>query len=202
MDFSQISLQFKLMAIFILAVFYAIYYGKMIIQKKKGITTNQIGKRKEKKLHTVETLMSIATVSVVIIQLLSIFFDLSFMPTSARFTGFCIAGIGDIFFLISVIQMKNSWRAGIPEKDKTKLVTNGIYKFSRNPAFVGFDFMYIGILLMYFNVLTLIFSLFCIVMLHLQILQEEKYMADTFAEEYLNYKKKVFRYLGRKHGRK
>lgn len=198
MNFSENNLPFKLMAIFILAVFYAIYFGKMIIQRKKGITTHQIGKRKEKKLHTVETLMSVATFSVVIIQLLSIFFDWNIMPSGARFTGFCIAGIGDIFFLISVIYMKDSWRAGIPEKDKTKLVTDGIYKFSRNPAFVGFDFMYIGILLMFFNIGTLLFSLFSIVMLHLQILQEEKYMAKTFGEEYLEYKKKVFRYIGRR----
>lgn len=198
MNFSENNLPFKLMAIFILAVFYAIYFGKMIIQKKKGITTHQIGKRKEKELHTVETLMSVATFSVVIIQLLSIFFDWNIMPSGARFTGFCIAGIGDIFFLISVIYMKDSWRAGIPEKDKTKLVTDGIYKFSRNPAFVGFDFMYTGILLMFFNIGTLLFSLFSIVMLHLQILQEEKYMAKTFGEEYLEYKKKVFRYIGRR----
>lgn len=198
MNFSENDLPFKLMAIFILAVFYAIYFGKMIIQKKKGITTHQIGKRKEKKLHTVETLMSVATFSVAIIQLLSIFFDWNIMPSGARFTGFCIAGIGDIFFLISVTYMKDSWRAGIPEKDKTKLVTDGIYKFSRNPAFVGFDFMYIGILLMFFNIGTLLFSLFSIVMLHLQILQEEKYMAKTFGEEYLEYKKKVFRYIGRR----
>lgn len=198
MNFSENNLPFKLMAIFILAVFYAIYFGKMIIQKKKGITTHQIGKRKEKRLHTVETLMSVATFSVVIIQLLSIFFDWNIMPSGARFTGFCIAGIGDIFFLISVTYMKDSWRAGIPEKDKTKLVTDGIYKFSRNPAFVGFDFMYIGILLMFFNIGTLLFSLFSIMMLHLQILQEEKYMAKTFGEEYLEYKKKVFRYIGRR----
>lgn len=198
MNFSENNLPFKLMAIFILAVFYAIYFGKMIIQKKKGITTHQIGKRKEKKLHTVEALMSVATFSVVIIQLLSIFFDWNIMPSGARFTGFCIAGIGDIFFLISVIYMKDSWRAGIPEKDKTKLVTDGIYKFSRNPAFVGFDFMYIGVLLMFFNIGTLLFSLFSIMMLHLQILQEEKYMAKTFGEEYLEYKKKVFRYIGRR----
>lgn len=198
MNFSENNLPFKLMAIFILAVFYAIYFGKMIIQKKKGITTHQIGKRKEKKLHTVEALMSVATFSVVIIQLLSIFFDWNIMPSGARFTGFCIAGIGDIFFLISVIYMKDSWRAGIPEKDKTKLVTDGIYKFSRNPAFVGFDFMYTGVLLMFFNIGTLLFSLFSIVMLHLQILQEEKYMAKTFGEEYLEYKKKVFRYIGRR----
>ena len=40
--------------------------------------------------------------------------------------------------------MKDSWQAGIPDKDKTELVTTGIYRFSRNPAFLGFDLMYVG----------------------------------------------------------
>ena len=51
---------------------------------------------------------------------------------------------------------------------------------------------------MYFNPLTAAFSLFAIVMLHLQILQEEKYLTAVFGNEYTAYKKRVFRYLGRK----
>lgn len=58
--------------------------------------------------------------------------------------------------------------------------------------------MYIGVCLMYCNVLTVIFSAFAVVMLHMQILQEEKYLSETFGEEYLLYKKTVSRYLGRK----
>ena len=114
------------------------------------------------------------------------------------FTGFCVGVIGDLIFLISVLCMKDSWRAGIPEKDKTKLVTDGIYKYSRNPAFLGFDFQYIGISLIYFNLLTLIFTIFAVTMLHLQILQEEKYLTATFGAEYQSYQRQVFRYLGRK----
>lgn len=63
-------------------------------------------------------------------------------------------------------------------------------------AFLGFDLMYIGMFLLYCNVLTGIYTLFAMTMLHLQILQEEKFMAQTFGEDYLVYKKKVFRYLG------
>lgn len=191
-------LPFFIMGLVVLAIFYGIYFTKMFVQKRHGIQTRQIGKRKEKELHFVEQLMSIATGVVVIAQLLSIVFDWSYLPSGARFTGFCVAIIGDLIFLISVLCMKDSWRAGIPESDKTKLVTNGIYKFSRNPAFLGFDFMYIGVLIMFFNPVNLIFTLFPIVMLHLQILQEEKYMEATFGEEYLNYKNKTFRYLGNK----
>lgn len=191
-------LPFFVLGLVVLAIFYGIYFTKMFVQKKHGIQTRQIGKRKEKELHTVEKLMSLATGSVVIVQLLSIAFDWNYMPSNARFTGFCVGMIGDLVFLVSVICMKDSWRAGIPESDKTKLVTGGIYKYSRNPAFFGFDLMYIGVMLMYFNPVNIIFSLFPIVMLHLQILQEEKYMEATFGQEYVDYKKKTFRYLGRK----
>ena len=102
------------------------------------------------------------------------------MPANARFTGFCIGMLGDIIFLVSVLCMKDSWRAGIPDKDRTKLVTTGIYRYSRNPAFLGFDFMYVGLLLMYFNLSMLVVSAFAIIMLHLQILQEERYLTASY----------------------
>jgi len=187
-----------LLALLVLAVFYGIYFTKMLAQKRRGIQTRQIGRRKEKSIHTVELLMSIATLGAPAAQLISIAFGWSLLPAGARFTGFCTGMLGDMIFLLSVLCMKDSWRAGIPDTDKTQLVTTGIYAFSRNPAFLGFDFMYIGVLLMYCNVLTFAFSMFAIVMLHLQILQEERFLASTFGEPYREYCRRVFRYLGRK----
>lgn len=83
-------------------------------------------------------------------------------------------------------------------KDKTELVTTGIYRFSRTPAFLGFDIMYVGVLLLYGNLLTLGFSVFAIVMLHSQILQEERYLVNTFGTPYQEYCCHVSRYLGKK----
>ena len=186
------------LALVVLVLFYTVYFVKMLIQHKHGIKTRQIGRRKEKDIHMVELLMSIATLAAPAAQLISIAFGWSCMPSGARFTGFLIGMLGDIIFLISVVCMKDSWRAGIPDKDKTELVTNGIYKFSRNPAFLGFDFMYAGVLLMYFNPLTAVFSLFAAITLHLQILQEEKYLTSVFSSSYTAYKSRVFRYLGRR----
>lgn len=192
------NLPYNLLALSVLAVFYGIYFTKMLIQKRKGIHTHQIGRRKEAGIHTVETLMGIATLAVVPVQLTSIAFGWSHLPANARFSGFCIGMLGNLIFLLSIICMRDSWRAGIPDKDKTKLVTAGIYRFSRNPAFLGFDLMYSGVLLMYCNLATGFFSAFAIVMLHIQILQEEKYLACEFGAEYQEYKKLVLRYLGRR----
>ena len=126
---------------------------------------------------------------------MSIAFGWNHLPVGARLTGFCIGMLGDVVFLLSVLCMRDSWRAGIPDKDKTELVTNGIYRFSRNPAFLGFDLIYIGMLLLYGNLLTLGFSVFAIIMLRLQILQEERYLADTFGVPYQEYCRHVFRYI-------
>ena len=189
---------YALLALLVLAVFYGIYFGKMLVQKRHGIRTHQIGRRKEKSLHTVETLMSIATLGAPIAQLMSIALGWNHLPAGARFTGFFIGMLGDGIFLLSVLCMKDSWRAGIPDKDKTELVTTGIYRFSRNPAFLGFDLMYVGVLLLYGNLLTLSFSAFAIVMLHLQILQEERYLVNTFGAPYQEYCRHVSRYWGRK----
>ncbi len=189
---------FKFFALLIMVLFYSIYFGKMIIQKRQGIQTRQLGKCKNPKVRIVERLLSISTLVIVPIQLISIIFDLTILNSNIRFFGFLVGVLGDILFLISIITMKNSWRAGIPSEDKTEFISNGIYKISRNPAFVGFDLMYIGICLLYCNVYTLIFSLFAIIMLHFQILQEEKYLEKTFGEKYITYKNKVFRYIGRR----
>ena len=191
-------LLYVVLALLVLAVFYGIYFAKVLVQKRRGIQTRQIGRRKEKSIHMVEVLMSIATLGAPIAQLLSIALDWNYLPAGVRLTGFCVGMLGDAIFLLSVLCMKDSWRAGIPDKDKTELVTTGIYRFSRNPAFLGFDLMYIGVLLLYGNLLTLGFSLFAMMMLHLQILQEERFLASTFGEPYREYCRRVFRYLGRR----
>ncbi len=188
---------FQILAILVLLVFYGIYFGKLLAQKKQGIRTHQIGMRKKKSVHIVEILMSVATFCIVPVQILSVVLKVSWLPISARFTGFLMGMLGNLIFLISVLTMKDSWRAGIPEKDKTKFVSTGIYAFSRNPAFLGFDFMYIGMCLMFCNPVMLAFTVFAMVMLHLQILQEEVYLRNTFGEIYLQYRKRVFCYLGR-----
>lgn len=190
---------YKIFALLIAAVFYVIYFGKMMVQRKKGIKTDQIASEKiYNKEFYIEFVMKIATISVVIVEIISILMNWSLLPQAVRITGICIGIMGDVVFGISVWTMRDSWRAGLARKDKTEMVTKGIYGISRNPAFVGFDLVYIGILLIFFNPILFLFSIFAMVMLHLQILQEEAYLPEVFGEAYAEYKKTVGRYLGLK----
>ena len=190
---------FQISAVIILLVFYGCYFGKMFMQKKKGIQTDQIGKGKTGFVKMIELTMKVATLLVPVMEVISISLNISNLPLIVRYVGIIIAILGDIVFVISVWTMKDSWRAGVSPTDKTELVTTGIYQISRNPAFLGFDLVYIGVCLMFFNWVLLLVSVFAMLMFHLQIVNvEEDFLLEFFGEEYISYKKNVNRYFGRK----
>ncbi len=188
----------KKAAYLILIIFYGIYFTKQFSQKRQGIQTLQLGRKKEKHLQRIEILLLLLNVSIVFLQLVSITFTWGISSKNVQVAGLIIGLLGDCIFFAAVLTMKNSWRAGIPVDEHIELISDGIYKYSRNPAFLGFDFMYVGILLMYFNIPLLILSGIAILTLHLQILEEEKYLTSKFNNSYLEYKKHTYRYLGRR----
>ncbi len=190
---------FQIIGILILLIFYGCYFIKMFNQCSKGIQTDQIGKNKVGLVKFIEVTMKIITYIVPVFEVIGIAFNIFSFNNSLRIIGACMGIVGDIIFIISVITMQDNWRAGVSKNDKTELVTSGIYQISRNPAFLGFDLVYIGILLMFFNWVLFIVSLLAILMFHLQILNvEEEFLLEEFGDDYLNYKKKVCRYIGRK----
>jgi protein-S-isoprenylcysteine O-methyltransferase Ste14 len=118
-----------------------------------------------------------------------------FSDPLVRSIGLIIFALGIGLFITAMVTMKDSWRAGIPSEDKTTMVSSGIYRFSRNPAFLGFDLTYIGTCLAFGNMVLFITAAITILIMHLQILEEEKFLENTFKGEYLNYKRKVGRYF-------
>lgn len=73
-------LPYTTLTLLVLAAFYGIYFAKVLAQKRRGIQTRQIGRRKEKNIHTVEVLMSIATLGAPIAQLMSIALGWNHLP--------------------------------------------------------------------------------------------------------------------------
>lgn len=192
-------MEFKVISIAILIVFYGCYFIKMLHQKKQGIQTDQMGKGKFGFVKLIEIILKIAAFLVVAVEVVSIFLGTSCGSIPFRIMGAVLSIVGTALFITSILTMRDSWRAGVSANDKTELVTGGIYQISRNPAFLGFDILYIGILMMFFNWVLCVVSAFTILMYHLQIVNvEEVFLLTAFGDEYLKYKKKVCRYIGRK----
>ncbi|XCP86380.1 isoprenylcysteine carboxylmethyltransferase family protein [Roseburia hominis] len=190
---------YQIIAISVMVAFYGIYFIKLFNQRKKGIQTNLLGKGKQGFVKFVEVALKDVTYLVPLVEVISIFTNTYLDFIWLRVVGITLGVWGVIIFAVSVFTMHDNWRAGVPKDENTELVTSGIYAFSRNPAFLGFDLIYIGILAMFYNTSLLIVTLLAVVLLHLQIVNvEEDFLITTFGDEYLQYREKVCRYIGRK----
>lgn len=110
--------------------------------------------------------------------------------------------VGWILLIISLFvvwfaqsQMANSWRIGIDEKNKTKLVTKGFFSISRNPIFLGIMMANIGLFLVIPNAFTLLIFSLSTISINTQIRLEEEFLKREFGNVYLEYAKKVRRWL-------
>jgi protein-S-isoprenylcysteine O-methyltransferase Ste14 len=112
-----------------------------------------------------------------------------------QYIGYTILAIAFIWTVIAQNHMKQSWRIGIDRDIKTELITNGIFKLSRNPIFLGMIMCLIGLLLICQNAFTLIFLLVSYILIQVQVRLEEAHLEQNHTENYLNYKQKVRRYL-------
>jgi protein-S-isoprenylcysteine O-methyltransferase Ste14 len=188
----------KSLTLISMLIFYGAYFIKGSLLKKDGISVNRLG-RGMKKNYTrlLEKALIITTYSMAVLQLFSIFriFPSIYIGQYNDIIGVTIAFIGNLFLIMALIAMKKSWRAGVDSSQRTRLQTGGVLKLSRNPAFLGFDLFYIGISVANPNIVLFITVIIALLLFHLQILEEEKFLAITFGDDYLDYKSKVRRYI-------
>lgn len=115
-------------------------------------------------------------------------------------TSAIIIGIGLLILNLaiagaSLINIKDSWRVGVIEDQKTELITTGIYQFTRNPYFVSYLIMLIAYTIILQNWILLILSIFGFFVIARMIKKEEKYLYSIHGDVYLQYKTRVPRYL-------
>jgi protein-S-isoprenylcysteine O-methyltransferase Ste14 len=105
----------------------------------------------------------------------------------------CLAGLS--FLLWSLVSFGQSFRVGIDTEHPDRLITGGIFAFSRNPIYVAFAFILLGQFLVFSNWILLVFLAAAIWLFHRQVLREEEYLKKHYGDEYLAYCKRVRRYL-------
>lgn len=83
----------------------------------------------------------------------------------------------------------------IPDQ-ASSLVTGGIYRYSRNPMYLGFLLALLGWAIYLTNPFSLLMlPVFVLVMNRLQIVPEERFMLAKFGKEFNNYKASVRRWI-------
>lgn len=106
---------------------------------------------------------------------------------------FCLAGLLLLFW--SLISFGQSFRVGIDTEHPDKLITSGVFAFTRNPIYVAFAFILLGQFLIFSNWILLIYMVAGTWLFHRQVLREEEYLKKHYGEEYAEYSDRVRRYL-------
>lgn len=107
-----------------------------------------------------------------------------------------IIGTMIIASAISLFKKYQTTITPLNPSDAIKLVTKGIYKFSRNPMYLGLLLVLSGFSIILNPIGGLLFIPLFILYLNLfQIIPEENIMVDLFKDEFLEYRENVRRWI-------
>ena len=110
--------------------------------------------------------------------------------------GICLIGLGFLLAFNSISRFIKAKTGVVPFSESTTLITEGFYKYTRNPMYVGMNSFLLGLMLILKNPLNIIFLIiFFYIVRNMFVLKEEVQMEETFGEDYLTYKRKVRRWL-------
>ena len=112
-----------------------------------------------------------------------------------QFAGLILLIGSFIWTSIGQYQMSKSWRIGIDYDEKTDLVNQGLFKYSRNPIFLGVLISYLGTFLIIPNALSFAIMLLTFIAIQFQVRMEEEYLTSIHGKNYLSYQLKVRRWL-------
>ncbi len=113
-----------------------------------------------------------------------------------KYIGIAIVVLGIGIIIYASIVFKKAETNIEPWKPTTKIISAGLYGYTRNPIYVAFCLIQIGMGIFLNSLWILIgFIITAILICHIAIKMEELYLETKFREEYILYKNKVRRWL-------
>ena len=124
--------------------------------------------------------------------------EYTFVSVAIRSTGWALIALGSFVLLLSIrsfVGEKTTVNPLSPGQVNT-LVTTGLYRYSRNPMYVGMALLLAGFALLLQNLAALISPiLFMLSVSHLQIIPEERVLKAKFGQSFTAYCQATRRWL-------
>ncbi|MBK19849.1 MAG: protein-S-isoprenylcysteine methyltransferase [Rhodospirillaceae bacterium] len=110
--------------------------------------------------------------------------------------GWVLVAVGAFIVCWALAQFIKSKTHVDVRKPATTLVTDGPYRFSRNPMYLAASLLYAGIAIAFGKVATLACLLPCVFVLHYGVIKrEEHYLEEKFGDEYTQFRARIRRWL-------
>ena len=139
----------------------------------------------------------VALFYIIIAILLGRFVKMPFAVTSIfQNIGFALTFVGLLFGIGAFIEFRKARTTLDPHGSVKAVVSNGVYRITRNPIYLGFLLMVIGLPLNLGTYWGIVIAPFFITTVNrLVIEKEEAYLEKKFKEQYTSYKSRVKRWL-------
>lgn len=110
--------------------------------------------------------------------------------------GCLLVGVGAGVAGLAQTQMGASWRIGTAEGQSGALVAVGLFRYSRNPVFLGQIVLFVGLFALFPDFVQGALTIAIVAAARLQVGIEEQVLAVTLGEPYFEYQRRVGRWLG------
>jgi len=110
-------------------------------------------------------------------------------------SGGALLGVSLVWVLIAQANMGTAWRIGIDQDTRTELVRSGVFRYSRNPIFLGMRFSALGLFLVLPNALSLLLLALGDVLIQVQVRMEEEHLRRLHGNSYDDYCRQTRRWL-------
>ena len=116
---------------------------------------------------------------------------------SIRISGALASGFaGAILISLGLFRFHSKGTAPEPWKPTTSLEVGGIYRFTRNPMYLGMALAYAGLAIGFDGPIALALLPLVLITIQTQVIaREERYLEAKFGDDYVRYKVKVRRWL-------
>ncbi len=117
--------------------------------------------------------------------------------------GIALIGAGLAVVTVARRQFREAAQPTDPGHPTTRLMTDGIFAWSRNPLYLGGVLTFLGLGALLNSLWLLIFIIPTIVAVHfILVAPEERYLAAKFGQSYHDYARSIHRWFGRRSGRR
>ncbi len=119
-----------------------------------------------------------------------------FIHAPWRYAGVLVTLTGIAMAAYSAGLFKKAETGIVPFDEATTLVTGGLYRYTRNPMYLGMIVMLLGVAVLFGNAGSLLpIPLFILVIRNNFVLGEERFLETAFGQQYVSYKSTVRRWI-------
>ena len=129
--------------------------------------------------------------------ILGALFSTPFLPGGLTWTvGLPLIALGVVLLATAFRAFRRAGTSPDPGEPTKRVVTDGPFRFTRNPIYLGFTLIYLGITVALSSLGALLLLLPALAIIDRGVIvREERYLARRFGDKYLRYKTRVRRWL-------